>query len=162
MKFYYGALALLLGLSGITAGCSSQNKDQVTQNTVHLRGQIIDLGADQVELRYNGATSQIGTSRDVTLHLDAQGYVDTVLTIDAPSYYSIGRNILYLTPGDDLEVKIFAKADEATFTGRGAEANNYLKGRVLPKRGSFLDGGRNIVDSFEKTKLSSIALHEFV
>ena len=152
MKVYYGALALLLGLSGITAGCSSQNKDQATQSTVHLRGQIIDLGVDQVELRYNGATSQIGTSRDVTLHLDAQGYVDTVLTIDAPSYYSIGRNILYLTPGDDLEVNISAKADEATFTGRGAEANNYLKGRVLPKRGSFLDGGRNIVDSFEKTK----------
>ena len=30
--------------------------------------------------------------------------------------------------------------------------NNYMKGRLFPKAGSFLEAGRNVKGSFEETK----------
>ena len=125
---------------------------QPTPTTVRLHGQLTDMGTTSVTMRYDGAASLVGDSRDVTLHTDADGRFDTTLTITGPTYYSISRNTLYLTPGDDLEVNITQDNREAVFAGRGASVNTYMKERLFPKGGSFLDGGSNLRADFAQTK----------
>lgn len=122
-----------------------------TSKTVRIHGQLKEMGATDVLMRYDGAASLIGDSRDVVLHTDAEGRFDTVLTLEKPEYYSISRNTLYLTPGDHLEVMITQNNTEAVFKGQGAEANTYLKERLFPKGGSFLEGGSNVKADFRQT-----------
>ncbi|MBC5623519.1 TlpA family protein disulfide reductase [Butyricimonas hominis] len=122
------------------------------KTTVHLKGQLKGMTPSEV-MRYNGTASMIGDSRDIILHTDENGMFDTVIELKKPEYFSISRNTLYLTPGDDMEVYITESNKEATFKGVGAEANNYMKKRLFPKGGSFLEGGSNVRTDFPTTKL---------
>lgn len=108
------------------------------QKTVHLKGQLVDLGSKSVELRYDGATCEICNEGSFMLRTNAGGYFDTILPLGKPGFYRISRNTLYLTPGDEMEVSITRSSRDAVFKGRGAEANIYMKGRLFPKGGSFL------------------------
>lgn len=134
----------------LASACTSTTKEEAT--TVHLKGHITDLGEEFITMRYEEAPSLLGDTRDITLAINAEGYIDTVLQISEPTYYSIGRNTLYLTPGDDLSFKINSNNEEAVFEGKGAEANNYLKQRLFPTAGSFLDAGTNVRSDFQSTK----------
>lgn len=111
-------------------------------------------------MRYNGTVSMIGDSRDILIHTDENGYFDTIIELKKPEYFSISRNTLYLTPGDDLELVITENNQEATFSGIGAEANNYMKKRLFPKGGSFLEAGRYVRADFARTKASVDSLAE--
>ena len=128
-------------------GCTSPK-----ETTVHLKGQLIDMGSNMVTLAYDGAESLAGNSKDFMLITDENGNFDTTLTITEPAYYQISRNTLYLTPGDDLTIKITQDSREAEFTGKGAEVNDYMKYRLFPKGGSYLEAGRNIINNYEDTK----------
>ena len=131
--------------------CNSGNK-QETENTVHLKGQLIDMGTQNVRMRYNGAASMLGDSRDILLQTDSAGVFDTVFVLKEPAYFNISRNTLYLTPGDDMTIKVTQSNREAEFSGKGAEANNYMKFRLFPKGGSYLESGDNIREDFQATK----------
>lgn len=140
-------------------------KQEKTQQTVHLKGQLVDQGTQNVRMAYSGAASMVGNSRNIVLNTDEEGYFDTVLVITEPTFYDISRNTLYLTPGDDMEIKIGRNPQDAEFSGVGAEANNYMKGRLFPKGGSFLEAGRQVKDNFEATKvtidsLAAIRMHQ--
>ena len=104
-----------------------------------------------VMMSYDGASSMLGNSKDIALHLDAEGCFDTIISLKAPAYYNISRNTLYLSPGDDLDIKITQKNTEAEFSGKGAEANLYLKNRLFPHAGSYLHGGVNMKENFAQT-----------
>ena len=69
---------------------------------------------------------RIGDSRDILLKTDAAGYFDTTFVLKEPTYYTISRNTLYLTPGDDMTIKATQTNTEAEFR-IGAEVNNYMK-----------------------------------
>ena len=127
--------------------------------TVHLKGQLKGMVPAEV-MRYNGTVSMIGDSRDILIHTDENGYFDTIIELKKPEYFSISRNTLYLTPGDDLELVITENNQEATFSGIGAEANNYMKKRLFPKGGSFLEAGRYVRADFARTKASVDSLAE--
>lgn len=139
----------------LLAGClylAGHAQTSVVSSTVHLKGQLTEMGTTEVPMRYDGASSLLGNSRDILLHTDSEGYFDTIIIVKEPTYYSICRNTLYLTPGDDLTLKITQDNREAEFQGRGAEANNYMKHRLFPKGGSFLESGGNLCGSFDATK----------
>lgn len=119
---------------------------------VRLHGKLVDMGSKQVTMSYDGASGYLGDSRDILLNTDGDGRFDTTIVVERPCFYSICRNTLYLTPGDDLEVYITTDNNQAVFSGRGSEANNYMKGRLFPKAGSFLEGGDNIRPSLQATK----------
>lgn len=131
--------------------CQTGNK-QETENTVHLKGQLIDMGTQNVRMRFNGAASMLGDSRDILLQTDSAGVFDTVFVLKEPAYFNISRNTLYLTPGDDMTIKVTQSNREAEFSGKGAEANNYMKFRLFPKGGSYLEAGDNIREDFPATK----------
>lgn len=149
-------------LATMLVACNSNKKAEIT---VHLRGQLINMGSTEVSMRYDGASSMLGDSRDIIITTDSEGRFDTIVNLDHPEYYSISRNTLYLTPGDDMIVKITTLNDEADFAGNGAKANTYMKKRLFPKGGSFLEGGRYVRADFALTKavvdsLAAIRLNE--
>ena len=119
---------------------------------VHLYGQLIDMGSTSVPMRYDGAASMLGDSRNILLQTDTEGHFDTIITLTEPTYFSISRNTLYLSPGDDLNVKITPNNEEAEFNGKGASVNNYMKFRLFPKGGSYLEGGSNLRTDFPATR----------
>ncbi len=137
---------IIVGIAAILF-CSCQDSQPTT---VHLKGKL--SVQPPVTLAYDGAVSMLGDSKNILLNVDSNGAFDTIINIDKPAYYSIRRNTLYLTPGDDMEIYITESSTEATFTGKGAEANEYMKYRLFPKGGSFLEAGRNVRSSFTKTK----------
>lgn len=112
--------------------CNSGTKQELA-NTVHLKGQLLDMGSQNVRMRFDGAASMLGDSRDILLKTDAAGYFDTTFVLKEPTYYTISRNTLYLTPGDDMTIKVTQTNTEAEFSGIGAEANNYMKFRLFRK-----------------------------
>ena len=124
-------------------------------NTVHLKGQLFDMGSQNVRMRFDGAASMLGDSRDILLKTDAAGYFDTTFVLKEPTYYTISRNTLYLTPGDDMTIKVTQTNTEAEFSGIGAEANNYMKFRLFPKGGSYLEAGGNLRGDFVSTLKSA-------
>ena len=76
---------------------------------------------------------------------DSTGNFSITLKIASPNYFRLGRNILYLTPGDSLYAIVdYNYQTKSTFSGRGADANNYLSNTPFPKAGSFVKGGSNI------------------
>lgn len=86
---------------------------------------------------------------------DSAGRFSIKLKVAKPNYYRIGRNILYLSPGDDMEVFIdYRNPNNATFKGKGAPANIYLKSTPFPKGGSFIAAGDNVKSTPEETCLA--------
>lgn len=76
---------------------------------------------------------------------DSNGRFSIRFEISSPDYFRIGRNILYLTPGDNLKVVIdFSNPAIASFSGRGSAANLYLRNTPFPKAGSFIAGGEHV------------------
>jgi len=72
--------------------------------------------------------------------------------VKTANYFRLGRNTLYLSPGDHMEVVIDKNnPGNASFTGKGAEANNYLRNTPFPKGGSFLEAGKLVKNTPEAT-----------
>ncbi|OYY11348.1 MAG: hypothetical protein B7Y66_02990 [Sphingobacteriia bacterium 35-36-14] len=72
--------------------------------------------------------------------------------IGIPGYYRIGRNIIYISPGDDIKASIdWKNPTKAIFSGSRQIENTYLKLTPFPKAGSFLDGETGIQSSIAKT-----------
>lgn len=142
------------GLTTVAASfvCCNMLAGTIDGNKVHLKGQLVDMGTTDVPMRFDGAASMLGESRNIMLKTDAEGNFDTVIELDKPAYFNISRNTVYLTPGDDLTIKITQNNGEAVFTGKGAEANVYMKGRLFPHGGSFLESGDNVRADFAATR----------
>ncbi len=130
-------------------GCKQQEKS----SKVRIYGTIEEQMGRVVEMSFNGAASDFGTSRNIMLQVDTTGHFDTVFYLDKPEYFDIERNTIYLTPGDELKCRICSsKPSESVFLGRGCEANMYMRKRLFPKGGSFLEAGRNVFADFSKMK----------
>lgn len=138
----------LVALSFLAVSTSSAQSGKV-----RLHGTLSGMGTTEVTMSYDGAAGYLGSSRKVILHTDKSGAFDTTIVIPRADYYSISRNTLYLTPGDDLQMSLTTDNEEAQFSGRGAEVNDYMKHRLFPKGGSFLNGGTNIRKDLNATKL---------
>lgn len=133
---------------------------EISHKNVHLKGQLIDMGSNIVSMHYDGAAGFLGTSRDILIKTDSKGFFNITIPLKNPAYYTICRNTLYLTPGDNMTIKITQSNTEATFVGIGAEANNYMKYRLFPKGGSYLEAGQNIRQDFPATKNTIDSLAE--
>lgn len=128
-----------------------QRQSASPKANVHLWGQLTGMGTRKVTMAYDGTSALVGDSRDITITTDAQGNFDTMIYVPGPTYYVIYRNTLYLSPGDDLQCHITPSNAEASFFGRGAEANQYLKARAFPHAGSYLVGGQFLKADYPAT-----------
>jgi thiol-disulfide isomerase/thioredoxin len=84
-------------------------------------------------------------SYNQTITLSPDSSFEITIPLTAPCYFRLGRNKLYLSPGDNMNVVIDNYyPTNAIFKGKGSVANNFLSNAAFPKGGSFLEAGRNI------------------
>ncbi|WP_430935482.1 TlpA family protein disulfide reductase [Saccharicrinis sp. 156] len=105
--------------------------------TVHLYGELKNFGT---ELSMGKQTPEGYILREgETITSDEQNKFDITFELDAPAYFRLGRNTLYLTPGDELEVFCDMNDPNAgSFKGDGALACMYLRAKPFPKGGSYI------------------------
>lgn len=104
---------------------------------------ITVTGVSTAALDYNGLFQMVDHTWG---RIEGSGSGEAVLSVplDEPRYYTLARNLLCLSPGDDLTVALDPQYPErSVITGRGASLNNYLKHRIYVKGGSYLSAGRN-------------------
>jgi len=86
---------------------------------------------------------------------DSAGKFSVSFPLAAPNYFRIGRNILYLSPGDTLSVTLdYMAPEKAHFAGNSTAsiaANQYLESTPFPKGGSFLNAGDHIKNNIQAT-----------
>lgn len=142
MKRIFFAVAILF--AAVVA--SAQNK------TVTLSGKLINF-SNQVEVEDMSEFQYLEIpSSDRLIIPDSTGKFNITFALSAPNYFRVGRNILYLTPGDKMEVVIDKNdPNKGSFIGKGAAANNYLRGTPFPKGGSFLEASKNLMPTPKET-----------
>jgi thiol-disulfide isomerase/thioredoxin len=128
------------------------------QKTVYLSGSLINF-SNEVEVEDLSEYQYLNiptTTRLITP--SSSGKFEIRFELAAPNYFRIGRNILYLSPGDSLKVTIY-KNNEAnsSFSGIGQNANKYLRETPFPKGGSYLEAGRVIAPEPKETLESIMA-----
>jgi thiol-disulfide isomerase/thioredoxin len=83
---------------------------------------------------------------------DSMGRFSISFDLHQARYFKIGRNTLFLSPGDSLCVFIDYENNEiARFSGIHSEENNFLRFTPFPKAGSYLNGGLNVKRTIEQT-----------
>ena len=95
---------------------------------VKISGSLKDFKIKKVEIKNCGIAVNIH-DRKMLIEVDSNGLFQLELKLKRPTYYLIGHNLLYLSPGDDLKVKLGHSVARGQFQGVGEEANVYLKGR---------------------------------
>jgi len=143
-------LAVITGASQITY--AQAKKVTITGSIINLNNKI--QVSDATEMR-----SLTLPNDDRTFIPDAAGNFSVTFNLNKPGYFRIGRNLLYLTPGDKLQTVLdFNKPMAAVFTGSGVDANNYLRGNLFQHGGSYLNAGQKIQSDIPKTINTIIAL----
>jgi len=138
-------IGFLIGCLTITTAFAQQKPVTLSGQLIHFSNQV--LVEDMSEYQY----LDIPSSERIIIP-DSAGKFSITFKIAAPNYFRVGRNILYLTPGDKLTV-VIDKDNQAksTFKGIGADANNYLVNTPFPKGGSFLEAGKNLKPTPQET-----------
>ena len=121
-------------------------------NSVTISGKLVGFN-NQVEVQdFSEFQYLLPPSSEKLIVPDADGNFTIKLNVQTPNYYRLGRNVLYLSPGDNLKVYIdYKDSKNATFEGKGAEANRYLRGTLYPKGGSFIEAGSQVKATIDET-----------
>src|SRR5690606_9632808 len=78
----------------------------VAQGNVKLTGQLVNF-SNQVEVEdFSEFQYLLPPAANRLIVPDVNGKFTITFPLPAPNYFRIGRNILYLTPGDDMKVMI--------------------------------------------------------
>lgn len=145
MKYNVQAFLLLASLSVNLVNAQS-NKGWVL-----LKGTVKNFN-NQVEVQDMSEMSDLLLPDPERFFVpDSTGNFSIRFSLSAPNYFRLGRNILYLTPGDSLVLFVDYKNPKlATFKGKHSSENEYLRETPFPKGGSFLNAGeltRRTIDS---------------
>ncbi|MES2328604.1 MAG: TlpA disulfide reductase family protein [Bacteroidota bacterium] len=86
---------------------------------------------------------------------DADGHFKVKFKLASPNYFRMGRNILYLSPGDSLVMFVdYSNPKLATFSGTHSRENEYLRETPFPKGGSFLEAGTKIKSTVDSSVMA--------
>lgn len=134
---------------------------QRPSNLVRIHGTVRNFN-NQIEIEDKSEMGELTLpNSERTFTPDSNKNFSISFSLKKPSYFRFGRNILYLTPGDDLTAFIdFNWPDSAVFSGKGSEANEFLKFTPFPKAGSFLEAGDKIKPTFKETVKEILAIAE--
>ncbi len=120
--------------------------------SITLSGHLINFPQKTYIQEISADVSINPLNNKILIPSDSSGKFSMTLNIQKNGYYRIGRNILFLTVGNDLSMMLnYTDPKAAIFHGTEMEANNYLKSTPFPKMGSFIDGGEEIKLTFDST-----------
>lgn len=133
-------------------GMISISYSQIGNKTVNLKGNIKNNGQDTLYLENYSYGSLSFDQQVLPIPLNNKKNFNISFQVDKPAYYRIGRNFMYLSPGDSLVVMLDSDSrKDSYYSGNGAEANNYLTHLLYPKAGSFW-GENEIVSGIDSYK----------
>ncbi|MCC6447641.1 MAG: TlpA family protein disulfide reductase [Chitinophagaceae bacterium] len=123
-----------------------------SQKKVYLSG-VIKNYYNEIEVEDMSEYQSFKISKErIYYFLDSMGKFEITLQINKANYFRIGRNILYLIPGDSIYMELdYRKPENALFKGVNSAANSFLATTPFPKGGSFLSSGDNIKETVELT-----------
>ncbi len=137
MKKYIALLSLLFLSITIYA--------QVKPRSVKLKGKLTHFGSVPVLEDFSDIQYMVPKSYNTVIVPGVDSTFSIEIPLAEPGYFRLGRNKLYLSPGDNLNMYIdHGDASKSLFKGRGSIANNYLRNVPFPKGGSYLEAGKNI------------------
>lgn len=125
---------------------------QREDNFVWLEGTIKNFNNEQeIEDMSEMKALELPNSKRTFLP-DSAGRFFIKFKLDSSNYFRLGRNILYLSPGDSLSMFInYRWPDSSSFEGNHSAENEYLRFTPFPKGGSFLEGGGKIKKTLQQT-----------
>ncbi|MEO8172185.1 MAG: TlpA disulfide reductase family protein [Sediminibacterium sp.] len=125
---------------------------QTNKNWVVLTGSTKNFN-NQVEVQDMSEMSDLSLpDADRFFVPDAEGNFKVKFKLASPNYFRMGRNILYLSPGDSLVMFVdYNNPKVATFSGPHSSENIYLRETPFPKGGSFLEAGRMIMSTVDSS-----------
>lgn len=125
---------------------------QSDSTRVSLKGNLKNFSNGQRLEDFSEFSELCFPDRHLEITKNSNGDFSLSFSLAKANYFKLGRNTLYLQPGDNLEMQIdFNDPTLAEFSGSGRDANLYLSGIPFPKAGSFIDGGLNIKKDINKT-----------
>lgn len=135
-------ISSFLLLSLILFSCGSDTKEI---QEVKLIGKLVNWGNASKILNSQSLEADFGLGNDVLIETNEAEEFELKFELSEPTYYSLGRNKLYLSPGDELYMEVDYKDPEAAiFKGTHQDLQTYLSSVAFPKSGSYLEGGRNL------------------
>ncbi len=126
---------ILFSILCLVVMCTACDQKQPAQ--AHLKGTLKNFSSVE-SMRVETPEGYI-LRETVEIRTDTSNCFDIIIPLDKPTYYRLGRNTLFISPGDDLTVEVdLNDPDAAVFKGKGAEANSYLRSKPFPKGGSYV------------------------
>ena len=146
-------LLLFFFVLSLLPACQESQRDHTT---VTIKGELINFDNAIKKLQSNAHLAGLLRDEGIDIELDDNNQFDINFQLEEATYFSLGRNKLYLSPGDALTVSVdYMDPNKATFEGTGAEVNRYLMDVPFPKSGSYLRGGR-LLKSPDITKIVAL------
>lgn len=148
----FSLLFMLSSLLQIHSGFTQKN------NWVTLKGHLKNFN-NQVQVEdMSEMKALLLPDPNLVFVPDSAGNFQVRFQLSAPNYFRLGRNILYLSPGDNLTINADQKdARLAVFKGTHSRENEYLRETPYPKAGSFLEAGRHIKSTLDSTVKAVLA-----
>ena len=136
-------LCLLLCLA---LHCKAQKTKEV-----FISGKLVNFNnrLTVIDVSETGELRPLTNDREIAP--DSAGNFSVHFKLQGPNYFQIGRNVLYLSPGDRMKVVIdYNWPEKSTFSGSAKNENYYLGSIPFPKAGSYLNGGINLKETLQE------------
>lgn len=138
--FQIRAMSLVTTLLAVFLIFSAPFVNAQQSKTVTLSGQLVGSPNQRVDLRDMSEMEYLAPqSNNPSIITDAQGNFKLTMKLSSPNYFRVDRALLFLSPGDNLQMHMELKHPLArTFSGTGSAANRYLVNHPPIGLGSFL------------------------
>jgi len=123
-----------------------------TAKTVTIKGVLKNFSNQAIVEDMSDMQNLLTPTAERAVVPDVDGKFQVTFKLSNPNYFRLGRNILYLSPGDNLIVSLDkGNPNLADFKGKGSQANMFLRATPFPKGGSYLEAGRNAKPTAKET-----------
>jgi thiol-disulfide isomerase/thioredoxin len=143
-KIFVRVLVLLLSAFLVIA--CSPSEEAVPM--VEINGKLVNWGNASKTLKSDDIKADFGLGLTFLLDTNEEQEFHLKFPLTTGTYFSIGRNKLFIEPGETLNITVDYRDPEAgVFEGDGAERQAYLSGVAFPKSGSYLAGGSQVKEN---------------
>jgi thiol-disulfide isomerase/thioredoxin len=145
MKKIFGSVLAFVLTAFLLIACSpSEENVQV----VEINGKLVNWGNASKILKSDDIKSDFGLGLTFLLETNDEEEFQLKFPLTTGTYFSIGRNKLFLEPGDVLNMTVdYRDPNKGLFVGDGEKRQEFLSGVAFPKSGSYLSGGREVKEN---------------
>ncbi|MDQ1770638.1 redoxin family protein [Labilibaculum sp. A4] len=122
---------------------------------VKIRGYHFSSREGKVRFQKENAALDFNEYTQKEIEISEDGFFETILMAGEPEFWTIEGVSIYIIPGESLDVVFDNTTGTYSFKGATKEECDFLNANQMHiyVSLSFLDEGKNVRESFEKTKL---------